>query len=447
MSSLKKMIHSCVAIMEGRAPEHCTEIAEAEQFLRALEYQTGTKADAANPATFTNRLAILNLAAGCDDLFNLGMPHAPGAFFFGAKVNPASFGIHGHGSASVGVAGRGLTIGEAFESCMGETAEFLSFIERNNDPLALSSRSAVGYPQQIGDWIKGGLGIRSDGDLEALEQINVRSLHSDKTMALPLDLILRRGAHRSKAARAAHSNGVAAGVTLSAAITSGVLELIERDAMVLWWHGGNEAGTITNGAIWGAEFLRVISNCRQGSDRDCWFLEITSDIPVPVVAAFSSREDGTAVISGYAADPDPLRAATRALLEMCQMELAQQISTDKQSYLPESKLSALDRIWIEREQHLSLDNFPKLRKATTIDRPPDDMRYENSAQLIDAISAAGFEGYYVDLTRPETGVPAVRVVVPGLQGTDPDWRTARLLETARRNNLRLQDGYKTPTPF
>lgn len=448
MNNVKETIRNCTDVLQGNYNSLSrTEISEAEQLLKALDYLPGVPDEVTDPITRENRLALLTLAARCDDLFSLDMPNAPGAFFFGAKFKTDAFDIDGHGLMPIGVAGRGLSFGQAFESCIGETAEYLSFIERKNDPLVVKSCSSAQYQKPMTDWIHSGLGIRSDEDLATFEKIEARSLHSEKTIALPLELVLRRSESKRKAVRTAHSNGVAAGVSLSTATTAGTLELIERDAMVLWWYGGNAAKSITNGAVWGTEFLSFVSTCRQGSSRDCWFLEITSDIPVPVIAAFSSRVDGSVVVGGFAADPDPLRAATRAFLEMCQMELAQQISTDKQSYLPAGQLSAQDRIWIERERQLSLENFPRLKKATTVEECAVQAQSVTSDNLAEAISVAGLEAFLVDLTRPEIGIPTVRVIVPGLQGTDRNWVSARLSAVARDNNLTLQVETKTMSPF
>jgi len=79
-----------------------------------------------------NRSQLLALAARCRDRFQLPLPHTPGAFAYGAMADPKDFGIDGPGA---GTGGRGLTLQHAFESCMGETAEYLSFLRHQDDPL------------------------------------------------------------------------------------------------------------------------------------------------------------------------------------------------------------------------------------------------------------------------------------------------------------------------
>ena len=375
------------------------------------------------------------------------MPDTPGAFFFGAKITPEAFGLTEHGSKATGAGGRGFSLGTAFESCMGETAEYLSFLERDNDQLATSSPVDVEFGSETLQWIKCGLGVELPEQLQALDCVISQSLNSNRKIPLPLELVLRRPLNRRWSSRPAHSNGVATSVTLQAAIRAALLEVIERDAMVLWWYGGDDPHAVLQGHHWGADFQDRIHACRRHSDRACWFLDITSDIGIPVIAAFSSKPDGSEVVGGFAADTDPRVAASRAFLEMCQMELAQKISSDKKTYLPDAQLSEQDRIWIERQAHLSLENRPRLKLAKSGGKEPPGLRSTHSTDPLEAISKAGFEAFFVDLTRSEINVPCARVLIPGLQPTDPTWRTDRLSATAARNSFEIGKVQERISPF
>jgi len=446
---LKDLLQKSAALLERDPASADKGSEEARRFLDALEYLPGADIPKPSPEMEANRRALIALAGRCDDLFTLSMPHAPGATFFGAKFHPSAFGISGFGSAPASAGGRGVSLKEAFESCLGETAEYLSFIERENDPLlAMSSSRPHSLPPGISEnWLRGGLDAGPEEDLARLDFVDARSLHTGELISLPLELVLRRPEHRRNGKRAAQSNGVASGVTMLDAVNSGLLELIERDAMVLWWYGGQTPRTITNGAAWGETFLGFTASCRPASSRDCWFLELTTDLQIPVIAALSSRVDGTQVVAGFAADRDSRRAAERAFLEMCQMELAQQISAEKPSYLSDDRLSQQDRIWIERERQLSLDNYPRLKQAASVEAVSDVPPDREAASPVEAIARGGLEAFWVDLTRPEIGIATARTLVPGLQATDPCWVSARLTEAARINCVELEAAKSAVAPF
>ena len=128
------LFHACLAGLDdpdGPAAQH----PGAPELLRALGYarMAGEGSERHNEIQIQNRRALMQLASHFDDVFSMPLPHAPGASFFGALVTPGAWGIHGHGTSPSGIGGRGKTLREAFESCVGEAAEYLSFIEWDED--------------------------------------------------------------------------------------------------------------------------------------------------------------------------------------------------------------------------------------------------------------------------------------------------------------------------
>ena len=65
--------------------------------------------------------------------------------------------------------------------------------------------------------------------------------------------------------------------------------------------------------------------------RRTWLLDITTDIGVPCVAAVSCRADGSGFAFGLAARPALEAAVRSAILEMCQLELADAVVATKRS--------------------------------------------------------------------------------------------------------------------
>ena len=102
---------------------------EARVFLASIGYLPAGREDRPDADTMLHRRRILGLAARLDRLFDLPLFRSPGVHFFGGQADPANFGLAGFDGATVNVAGRGLTRRQAFESCVGEAAEHLSFLE------------------------------------------------------------------------------------------------------------------------------------------------------------------------------------------------------------------------------------------------------------------------------------------------------------------------------
>ena len=107
---------------------------------------------------------------------------------------------------------------------------------------------------------------------------------------------------------------------------SGLLELIERDAVALWWRGGRRGRAIALEEPALADAAGRLVQLRQGCmDRRTCLLDMTTDIAVPVVAALSFSTGGDGFCLGTAARPSLASAAGAALTEMAQTELAVEV--------------------------------------------------------------------------------------------------------------------------
>jgi ribosomal protein S12 methylthiotransferase accessory factor len=214
----------------------------------------------------------------------------------------------------------------------------------------------------------------------------------------------------------ADSSGCAAGPDVAFAISSALLELIERDAVTIWWDN-----QIVR-ASWPIEQLdrKELITCRDSlakSGRDFWLLDVTTDISVPACVAVSARTDGTEPYFAAAADLDASTAASRATAELVHL-LA---SGDN-----------LDANYLRWVRSARLGEHPYLRPHGSV-IPPIGSRQMSSDRRVETcvrhLQQAGLSPYYLDLTRRETGIPAVRAIVPGLRHP---WRRrarGRLYET------------------
>ncbi|MEY9876224.1 bacteriocin biosynthesis cyclodehydratase domain-containing protein [Streptacidiphilus sp. MAP12-33] len=217
----------------------------------------------------------------------------------------------------------------------------------------------------------------------------------------------------------ANSNGVAAGASLEDAILQGFLELVERDAVALWWYNRLRRPGVDLDAFadpWIGELRTVHASVH----REVWALDLTSDLGIPTVVALSRRTDKPEedVMFGFGAHFDPRVALHRALTELNQMlPYVVDARPDGTGY----GTDAPDvRDWLRTARTAEL---PYLRPRA--DRPasgPATHPYQPRADLREDVAAAdeivrrkGMELLVLDQTRPDVGLPVARVIVPGLR--------------------------------
>lgn len=409
----------------------------AQAFLRWMGYAPGegASADAEAPCR-----PILKVAARLDRVFTLPLGRSPGVRFFGAQGRPSAFGAVGGPETGVNAAGRGLTPRQAFESCIGEAVEHLSMAEWPEDSER-ERRSGRLPADAVADpaWCASALGMDDAGLSDTTEWIRGAAIGGGDPAWFPVDLCLRRSKEH-RPARAAESNGCAAGPSVDQATRSALGEVIERDAIALWWYGGASAAAIPQGYLGETGIAELLGEIRPATRRAVWLLSLPGLAGVPVVAALSAEPDGRAVVAGFAAGPDPVAAMRRAVLEMCQMELAQDLAVLRAREEGAAALVPQERIWLDRWRHLSVETYPRLRGAEEAAPPA-------CGDLLEALAQAGRTAYRVDLTRPALGIPVVRVLVPGLQSASRDRITARLRAAAEQNGVNLQSRLHEYSPI
>ncbi len=377
--------------------------------LTRLDYLDG-EADAT-----AHRAALLRVAAGFRRLFTLRSEDAPGLLALGAEADAGALGV---ADAPVGgVSGVGLNFRQAFESCVGEGAEYLSGFAVADDVLALLTPAealANATPALWALWERV-QGYRRDPAATRVNWVIAANLADGTPAYLPADLCLRRPA----AVRDLHppwplSTGCGAGTDALGATLHGVLELIERDAVALWLRGGVRGRVVPpgpGGAVSG--LLRGNATTRQ-----TWLLDITNDIGVPVVVAASCNPDGFGLCRGSACRPTLAAAAAAALMELAQMEIGASLSAAKCKVRGEAALNDMDWEHIKRYTQPKVVDFPLLHplapSGPSCDLLPHD-RIAILAVIRERLAAVGAEVYAMNLTRPIVGIPVCRSFAPGLE--------------------------------
>lgn len=365
-----------------------------------------------------NAVALLRAAAGFTRLFQLLAAEAPGLVCFGAEVDPfagapAPEGWQQHWSVS----GTGLTLRAAFESCVGEGIELLSQFARETDlfesaPLAaglaaLSPESGEAFADLLAA-VPPGASVEWCGAFRLADRRPVR---------LPADLCFRRPL-RQRAIAPPHPVGIGcgAGPSFEAAALHALLELVERDAACLWWQGGRRGRMIGVDTEAGRAVADLLPALRRGQrTRRSWLLDITSDLGIPAVASISSTADGFGFACGVAARPSLAEAATSALREMCQIELAHQVVEIKRSESGDARLNAIDLAHLRRRREIDTGSCtllhplpPAPTHRDLAPAPPGQMLQH----LVEHLAAQGIETFALDLTRPDLAISAARVVCP-----------------------------------
>lgn len=372
-------------------------------------------------------------------------PDAPGFVFVGGELDPVDFGLVGFGGP-VSLSGKGIAAAAAFAGCVGEGVEHLARLEWGDENLVSGTARTVehGHSESVLADLVELAGYGGASDIPVLDWMSAVRLSDGAEVRVPAAICLRRPAGQNLVpVPSAISTGCAAGPTRAAAMLAALLELIERDAVALWWLGGRRGrpvGLNTLAYTGVAEFLREL---RQGHDRrPTWLLNLTSDIGVPCVAALSATADGRDFACGTAARIDPAEAGRAALLELCQSELGYRLVAAKRSTRGIGALNDVDRRKLDRGLRLDARDCTLLHAAGFPSEMPPFPIAETAGEtdaierVVERLQQVGVEPLLIDLTRAALPAPAVRVIAPGLQPFPSSLATARLVRSTA--NLEMQ---------
>jgi ribosomal protein S12 methylthiotransferase accessory factor len=230
----------------------------------------------------------------------------------------------------------------------------------------------------------------------------------------------------------ADSNGCAAGGTLEDAVLQGLLELVERDAVALWWYNRTRQPAVDTAAF-ADPWTERVRDVHGELGREVWVLDLTADLGVPVMAALSRRTDRPAedIVFGFGAHLDPAVALCRALSEMNQL-LPAVLDTrpDGTGYACSDPVALHWWRTATRACLPYLDPDPAQAPRTPAHyahRPTDDL-LDDVGELRRRLEERGMEVLVLDQTRPDLGLPVVRVIVPGLRHFWPRLAPGRLYD-------------------
>jgi ribosomal protein S12 methylthiotransferase accessory factor len=243
----------------------------------------------------------------------------------------------------------------------------------------------------------------------------------------------------------ADSNGNAAGSSLEDAILQGLLELVERDAVALWWYNRTRRPAVDLDAFadpWITELREVYATLH----REVWVLDVTSDFGIPTMAALSRRTDKPAedIMFGFGAHLDPAVALRRALTELNQlMPALAEVGPDGHYECNDADAVGWWSTATVADQPYLLPDpaAPARGPASFGELATEDLR--DDVEIVHRrVRELGMELLVLDQTRPDIGLPVVKVIVPGMRGFWSRFAPGRLYDVPVKLG-RLSE----PTPF
>ncbi|GAA3234037.1 TOMM precursor leader peptide-binding protein [Streptomyces thermocoprophilus] len=334
--------------------------------------------------------------------------------------------------------GKGLTDTEARVSALCEAVERYSGTRHGDEPVVRDSYRALGedavhpnacqlyHDRQFRDreaWNRGGSPFRHVperfDEARPTEWTPVWSLTAGRQRLLPTSMLYFTQGGPAADGLHADSNGNAAGSSREDALLQGFLELVERDAVALWWYNRTAQPGVDIDAF-GEPYADVLRAACGRLGRELWVLDLTSDFGIPVLAALSRRTDKPAedVIFGFGAHFDPRLALRRALSELGQLLPAVcEARPDGTGY------GIDDPDALEWWRNATVAGRPWLAPDARVPaRTPADWSYRPRADLLDDVAAVtelvrerGMELLVLDQTRPDLELPVVKVIVPGMR--------------------------------
>jgi bacteriocin biosynthesis cyclodehydratase domain-containing protein len=243
-----------------------------------------------------------------------------------------------------------------------------------------------------------------------IEWSPVWSLRDERFRYLPTSLLYFF--YRGPGEIHADSNGCAAGNTREEAIVQGFLELVERDAYAIWWYNRLQRPAVDLSQF-DDSYVRDLQSQLAEAGRRLWVLDVTSDLGIPIYVAVlhwmqNSQEN---IEFGSGAHFDSRIAMLRTLTELNQFL---SIGLMGGGTGEKSSLDGTTPLRLQDHPFLTPSDGPLVWPGSGSKFGHLDTR-EQVIACVDIAKRAGLDFLVLDQTRPDIGVPVVRVIVPGLR--------------------------------
>ena len=241
------------------------------------------------------------------------------------------------------------------------------------------------------------------------------------------------------------SNGVAAGNCLEETLLQAFFELVERDAVGIWWYNRIQRPELDLSSF-EISYVDQLRNGLSDNGYHLYCLDLTTDLGIPVIAAVAihttdPKEDP---LIGLGAHLDIQIALIRSLSELGQ-------SWNLRSTFQVNKYfqQMCGRLFSDME-YIHPDSAARLRSRHEFTSPATEDFLEDIEYCVDLIKEKNMEMFAVDLTRPDVDLRVVRVIVPGLVHFWPRFAPRRLFQVPVKMGwfkMPLSEEDLNPVPF
>lgn len=206
------------------------------------------------------------------------------------------------------------------------------------------------------------------------------------------------------------SNGCAAGGTLLEAAFQGTLELIERDAIAIWWYNRIPRNKL-NLKSFSSSYIQKISEDFNKLGRTIDIVDISSDINVPVYVAISyDLTSRSQILYGFGCHVKGSIAAERAVSEVCQL-----LPTINNPQTKRSEPKFYEWLFTQAIDEHSFLNPECLNSIDFLDEIIEENLEKHFMEIVEKLKAVEQELIVFDLTVADVQLPVVKVISPGLR--------------------------------
>ena len=212
------------------------------------------------------------------------------------------------------------------------------------------------------------------------------------------------------------SSGLAAGSDLEDATLRGLLELVERDAVSIWWYNQIRRPQLALNL----DRIPVLSHFQDwvhGNERQFWLLDLTHDLGTPVAAAITCNNIGSDYSIGFGSALSAEEAAISAAGELVQFEITKQLRNKSANRTQDDLISLVGK--------LDKSSAAFLWPSKEVD-PQTQQKCKNGDDLLKALTAKNLHPFVLDFSQHNHFV--VRVVAPGLRPIWPRFGEGRLFD-------------------
>ncbi|AMK13686.1 methanogeneis marker protein 1 [methanogenic archaeon mixed culture ISO4-G1] len=226
-----------------------------------------------------------------------------------------------------------------------------------------------------------------------------------------------------------HTNGIAAGNTIEEAILHALFEDIERDAWSIaeFNDRANADVLIRDKDSVPAKLIEKFND--QGVEIH--LKDLTTDIGVTTIGAAADdvrTKDPEMLCIGVGTHLDPEIAAIRAITEVAQSRTTHKHGMKINAQLQKATVE-MGYEKMKKLNHMWFGEHPRKVYLEDMENRATDYVLDDIEVVLQSLMDCGFDQVIcADLTRPELGIPAVRMIVPGLEvcTMDPEREGGRL---------------------